>query len=263
MLCRGRPLWVLAGRDARLGRGLFKRFLPVGEEKLVDIKVFQDRILFRLADVPVTETMAVSLATSLVLVSLAYCLARAVRIGSQEAGSPGAAATTAEMAVEWLDDLVAGILGRSEPWVVTFSGTLFLFIAASTLVAQLPGVPSALANLSTTSALAGLVFFAVPIAGIRTHGVWRYVKHYFQPNPLFFPLHLISELSRTLALSMRLFGNMLSGNLIVGILVSLVGFLIPMPLMALDLLIGLLQAYIFTILSTVYIGAAIRAGEEV
>ena len=102
----------------------------------------------------------------------------------------------------------------------------------------------------------------MPTAGIRAQGLGRYVKHYFQPNPIFFPLHLISELSRTLALSMRLFGNMLSGSLIVGILLSLVGFLVPMPLMALDLLIGLLQAYIFTILSTVYIGAAIRAGRK-
>ena len=88
-----------------------------------------------------------------------------------------------------------------------------------------------------------------------------YLKHYFKPNPLLFPLHLISEVSRTFALSMRLFGNMMSGHLIVALLVALAGFLVPAPLMALDLLIGLLQAYIFTLLSIVYIGAALRAEE--
>ena len=224
----------------------------------MEINVFQDPIVWRLANVPITETMLVSLVTGASLVGVAYGLARAAQNGSRRA-----LGALAEMAVEMLDDLVADILGRREAWVVTFSGSLFLFIAASTLASQLPGVPSALANLSTTSALAAIVFLAVPIAGVHARGMVGYVKHYFQPNPFFLPLHLISEISRTVALSVRLFGNMLSGNLIVAILVSLVGVLVPMPLMALDLLIGFLQAYIFTILSTVYIGAAIRTGEEV
>ena len=85
---------------------------------------------------------------------------------------------------------------------------------------------------------------------------------YFRPNPLLAPLHVISELSRTLALSMRLFGNMMSGHLVVALLVALTGFLVPMPLMALDVLIGLLQAYIFAILATVYVGAALRTAEN-
>jgi F-type H+-transporting ATPase subunit a len=116
------------------------------------------------------------------------------------------------------------------------------------------------ASLATTSALAVIVFLAVPVAGVRARGVRAYLMEYFRPNPLLAPLHLISEFSRTLALSVRLFGNMMSGHLIVALLVALTGFLVPMPLMALDLLIGLLQAYIFAILATVYVGAAIRAG---
>jgi F-type H+-transporting ATPase subunit a len=88
------------------------------------------------------------------------------------------------------------------------------------------------------------------------------MQHYLRPSPLLLPLELLSEVSRTLALSLRLFGNMMSGHLIVALLVALVGVVVPIPLMALDLLIGLLQAYIFAVLATVYIGAAIRVGED-
>lgn len=107
-----------------------------------------------------------------------------------------------------------------------------------------------------------MVFVAVPVAGISARGLRAYLRDYVRPNPLLLPLHLLSEMSRTVALSVRLFGNMMSGQLIVALLVALTGFLVPMPLMALDLLIGLLQAYIFTVLATVYVGAAIRATAE-
>jgi F-type H+-transporting ATPase subunit a len=198
-------------------------------------------------------SLSVAVLLAAVMVTLGYTVAH--RRGS-------VLAIVAEYAFESLDKLATDIVGRSVPWVATFSGSLFLFIATANVAGQLPGVHSPMAKLANTSALAVLVFLTVPLAGIRAHGPWGYVKHYFRPNPLFMPLHLVSEMSRTLALSVRLFGNMASGQLIVGLLVSLVGLLVPVPMMALDLLIGLLQAYIFTILSTVYIGAALRAGEE-
>jgi F-type H+-transporting ATPase subunit a len=158
--------------------------------------------------------------------------------------------------------LVAEIVGRRHPLVATLAGSLFIFIATCNVAGQLPGVHPATGSLATTSALAVVVFLSVPMAGIHTHGVWGYIKHYFRPNPLLMPLHIVSELSRTLALAVRLFGNIMSGHLVVALLVALAGFLVPTPIMALDLLIGLLQAYIFSILSVVYIGAAIGAGEE-
>jgi len=194
---------------------------------------------------------------SLALLLLGWALARGVRRAPN--GTPAALAL---LAVEWLDGLVRDVTGRPEPRLVTLSGSLFLFIAACNLSGQLPGVRPPTASLATTSALAAIVFLAVPAAGIRARGLRGYLRSYFRPNPLFAPLHVISELSRTLALSMRLFGNMMSGHLVVALLVALAGFLVPMPLMALDLLIGLLQAYIFAILATVYVGAALRAGEE-
>ena len=222
----------------------------------MDSQIFGETVVFGLGRIPVTGTMITSLAISLALVGIGLAL----RAGLSRSPN-GTPAALALLTVEWLDRLVRDVAGRAEPALVTLAGSLFLFIAACNLAGQLPGVRPPTASLATTSALAGIVFLAVPLAGIRARGVRGYLLGYFRPNLLFAPLHIIAELSRTLALSMRLFGNMMSGHLVVALLVALTGFLVPMPLMALDILIGLLQAYIFAILATVYVGAAIRAGE--
>ena len=223
----------------------------------MESEIFGEAIVFFVGTVPVTETMITSLSISLLLVTVALGL----RLGLKRSRT-GTPAALALLTVEWLDRLVRDVAGRAEPALVTLAGSLFLFIATCNLAGQLPGVRPPTASLATTSALALIVFLAVPVAGIRAHGVRGYLVGYFRPNPLLLPLHVISELSRTLALSMRLFGNMMSGHLVVALLVALTGFLVPMPLMALDVLIGLLQAYIFAILATVYVGAAIRSGES-
>lgn len=213
-------------------------------------------VLFHLGRVPVTRTMVSSAATTLVLIVLGALVARAV-----ERRPSGRLAAAGRLTFGFLRELVSDAAGREAPALETFAGALFLFIAASAVIGQLPGVPAPTANLSATSALAVLVFLAVPIAGIRARGPLGYLKQYFRPHPLLFPFHLVSEVSRTLALSLRLFGNMLSGHMVVALLVALVGLVVPVPLMALDLLIGALQAYIFTILASVYIGAGIRVEE--
>jgi F-type H+-transporting ATPase subunit a len=220
-------------------------------------EVFGEVVWLQLGPVPVTATMLVSLAVSMLLLAAAAGLRWSVL---ERPGSTPAA--LAFLSVDWLDGLVREVAGRPQPRLVTLSGTLFVYIAACNFSGQLPGVRAPTASLATTSALAIVVFFAVPVAGIWTRGLRSYLMDYLRPNPLLAPLHMISELSRTLALSVRLFGNMMSGHLTVVLLVALTGFLVPMPLMALEVLIGLLQAYIFAILATVYIGAAIRAGEE-
>ncbi len=220
-------------------------------------EVFASPVVLQLGPWPLTRTMIITAATSVLLLVVAAVLSRAVtRNPSTRAASAG------RMTFRFLHDLVEQAAGRPAPALEVFAGSLFLFIAACAVVGQLPGVPAPTSNLATTSALAALVFFAVPVAGIHARGPLGYVKEYFRPNPLLFPLHIISELSRTLALALRLFGNMMSGHLVVGLIVALVGLVLPIPLMALDLGIGLLQAYIFTILASVYIGAAIRIGEE-
>jgi len=225
--------------------------------KGMESEIFGERIWLHVGPVPITGTMLSSLAISAALLAAGIALRWNVRRRPR-----GTLAALAMLTVDWLDGLVRDVAGRPEPRLLTLSGSLFLYIAACNLSGQLPGVRAPTASLAATSALASIVFFAVPVAGVRVQGLRGYLFSYFRPNPLLAPLHVISELSRTLALSMRLFGNMMSGHLTVVLLVALTGFLVPMPLMALEVLIGLLQAYIFTVLATVYVAAAIRVAEE-
>lgn len=219
-------------------------------------EIFEDTVFAWAGPVPITATMLTSLATSAVLLLVFGLAARAV-----SHAPTGRLAAAGRMTLGFLHELVTESVGRPAPRLEVFSGSLFLFIAGSSVLGQLPGVAAPTSNLAATSALAALVFIAVPFVGVHSQGPLGYLKHYVQPNPLLLPLHLISELSRSLALALRLFGNMMSGHLVVALIVALVGLLVPVPLMALDLLIGFLQAYIFTILASVYIGAAIRVGE--
>jgi F-type H+-transporting ATPase subunit a len=139
---------------------------------------------------------------------------------------------------------------------IPFIGTLFIFIATANLLTIVPGYDPPTSSLSTTAALAVCVFVAVPVFGIVRRG-WRgYVKSYLEPTVIMLPFNLISELSRTLALAVRLFGNMMSGTMIIAILLTITPFIFPVAMTALGLLTGLVQAYIFSILATVYIAAA-------
>jgi F-type H+-transporting ATPase subunit a len=222
----------------------------------VNPEIFSQQVLVWVGPLPITSMMLTSLATSLLLVLVLGLMGRAVvHVPS------GRLAAAGRLTFGFLRDLVTQAVGRPSPGLEIFAGSLFLFIAGAAVVGQLPGIAAPTANLAATSALAVIVFLAVPVVGIHSRGPLGYLAHYFRPNPVLFPIHIISELSRTLALALRLFGNMMSGHLVVGLIVALAGILVPIPLMALDLLIGLLQAYIFAILACVYIGAAIRVGE--
>ena len=141
---------------------------------------------------------------------------------------------------------------------IPFIGTLFLFIGAASLSSIIPGFEPPTGSLSTTVALALCVFVAVPVFGIAARGVGGYLSSYVQPTAIMLPFNIISEASRTLALAVRLFGNMMSGAMIVGILVSITPLIFPVVMTALGLLIGMVQAYIFAILAAVYIAAATR-----
>ena len=148
-------------------------------------------------------------------------------------------------------------LERPERYLA-FLGTLFLFVAAAALATIIPGYEPPTGSLSTTVALALCVFVAVPLFGIREQGLGGYLKSYLEPTFIMLPFNLISEASRTLALAVRLFGNMMSGAMIVGILLSITPFLFPVVMTLLGLLTGMVQAYIFSILAAVYLAAATR-----
>ncbi|EGF24361.1 F0F1 ATP synthase subunit A [Rhodopirellula baltica] len=144
---------------------------------------------------------------------------------------------------------------------IGFLGTLFLFVAVSALWTVIPGYEPPTGSLSTTLALAMCVFVAVPMFGIEAQGLGGYLRTYIEPTVIMLPFNLISEASRTLALAVRLFGNMMSGAMIMAILLTITPLLFPIVMTALGLLTGMVQAYIFSILAAVYIAAATRARE--
>ena len=165
-----------------------------------------------------------------------------------------------------LEVLVSGLrdqireVSRQEPGpFLPFVGTLFLYIATCNLLAIVPGFRPPTASLSTTTALAIAVFVAVPLYGVAQDGFTAYLRHYVRPSWLMLPFNVIGELSRTLALAVRLYGNMMSGTVIVGILLSLAPFLFPILMQLLGLVTGLIQAYIFAVLAMVYIASATSA----
>jgi F-type H+-transporting ATPase subunit a len=167
-----------------------------------------------------------------------------------------------ETVVGYMRDQIAEITRQDPGRYLPFVGTLFLFISVSNLLAMVPGYRPPTGSLSTTSALAICVLFAVPMFAVAKRGLRAYLRHYIRPTPLMLPFQVMAELSRTLALAVRLFGNVMSGQLIVAILVSIVPLIFPIVMQALGLLLGQIHAYIFAVLATVYIGSATRAHEQ-
>ena len=161
-----------------------------------------------------------------------------------------------EIVVTAIEAQIAEVGLRHPRKYIGFLGTLFLFVAMASLCTVIPGYEPPTGSLSTTAALALCVMVAVPLFGIEDQGVGGYLKTYLEPTAIMLPFNLISEISRTLALAVRLFGNMMSGAMIIGILLSITPFIFPVVMTVLGLLTGMVQAYIFSILAAVYIAAA-------
>jgi len=163
-----------------------------------------------------------------------------------------------EMVVTGIEKQIEGVgLPHPEKYL-GFLGTLFLFLATASVCTIIPGYEPPTGSLSTTVALALCVFIAVPFFGIADQGIGGYLKSYVEPTVIMLPFNIISEISRTLALAVRLFGNMMSGAMIIAILLTITPFVFPIVMTALGLLTGTVQAYIFSILAAVYIAAATR-----
>lgn len=199
------------------------------------------------------EPLLLSVAVSAVLLAAALWLQLSL---ARRHGQPPVAV---EVAYGLMRDAVAEVVPEADvPQVLPFIATLWLFILLSNLLGLVPGLSSPTRDLSVTSALAMIVFAAVHIYGVRGAGWAAYLKHYLEPSALLLPFHLISELTRTLALAIRLFGNMMSLEMAAVLVLMVAGLLVPVPLLLLHVIEALVQAYIFGMLALIYIGSALE-----
>ncbi|HPQ99864.1 MAG TPA: F0F1 ATP synthase subunit A [Saprospiraceae bacterium] len=195
----------------------------------------------------------------LVLVGMSRMITRKLRTDKR----PGRWQTGLESIVLAIQDQLKEIGLKHPRTYIGFIGSLFLFVAFAALCTIFPYYEPPTSSLSTTAALALAVFLAVPFFAISQRGWLEYVKTYLEPTPVMLPFNIISELSRTLAMAIRLFGNMMSGSMILGILLAITPLFFPVIMSLLGLLTGIVQAYIISILATVFIAAALTgAGDE-
>ncbi|MDD2875933.1 MAG: F0F1 ATP synthase subunit A [Acidiphilium sp.] len=207
--------------------------------------------LFHLGPVPITEPVIVTWAIMAVLVGGGILVSRRLTL------VPSATQAAFELIVDVVDSQIRDTMRLEPSPYRSFIGTLFVFIFVANWSTLVPGVEPPTAHIETDAALAGLVFLAVIWFGIRAGGVRGYLATFATPNPIMIPLNFVESLTRTFSLLVRLFGNVMSGVFVIGIILSLAGLLVPIPLMALDLLTGAVQAYIFAILAMVFIAGAI------
>jgi F-type H+-transporting ATPase subunit a len=173
---------------------------------------------------------------------------------------PSRIQTAFEVIVEAIENQIRDVMGVAPATYLPLVGMLFVFILVANWSSLIPGIDPPTAHIETDAALALIVFFAVIYFGIRARGLVGYLKTFAEPSILMIPLNIVETFTRTFSLIVRLFGNIMSGVFIIGIILSLAGLLVPIPLMALDLLTGAVQAYIFTVLAMVFIGSAVSEG---
>jgi F-type H+-transporting ATPase subunit a len=213
-------------------------------------------VLFRVGAIPVARAVATTSVIVMVLGLLSWISTR--RMSER----PGRWQTVLEAIVTGISDQIREVIQRDPSPLLPLLGTLFLFITAANLSALIPGVKAPTASVETPAALAIIVFVSAHVYGIRQRGLKKYLSSYLKPNPIMLPLNILSEITRTFSLMVRLFGNMMSHELVLGIVATIAGLLVPIPFMALGILVGVIQAYIFAILATVFLGAAIGAVEK-
>ena len=213
-------------------------------------------VLFHLGPVAITRPVVTTWVIMLVLTAACWRASRRLQMHPNE-----------RQAV--LEILVTGIVGQIEDVIdkdarplLPLLGTLFIFLAVANLSGVLPGVEAPTAKLETPAALALIVFFSVHYFGVRARGFGGYLASFAEPKLMMLPLNILSEVTRTFSMMIRLFGNVMSGEFIIALVVALAGLFVPIPLMVLEILVGLVQAYIFTILATVFIGAAVGNVEK-
>jgi F-type H+-transporting ATPase subunit a len=208
--------------------------------------------VFHVGPVGITTPVITTWGIMLLLVALSWATTRNLR------QDPGPVQVVLEGLIGAMDRAISEVLPKTSAQVLPFIGTLWIFVVVANLVGIIPGLHSPTGVLSTTAALAVLVFFSVHWFGIRSEGLRAYLKHYLAPSPIMLPFHLMSEVTRTLALAIRLFGNIMSLEMAALLLLLVAGFLVPVPLLILHVVEALIQAYIFGMLALIYIASAIQ-----
>ena len=209
--------------------------------------------VFHLGPIGVTVPVITTWGIMLLLVALSWATTRHLR------HDPGPMQVVLEGLIGAMDRAISEVLPKTSAQVLPFIGTLWIFVVVANLVGIIPGLHSPTGVLSTTAALAVLVFFSVHWFGVRSEGLRAYLKHYLAPSPIMLPFHLMSEVTRTLALAIRLFGNIMSLEMAALLVLLVAGFLVPVPLLILHVIEALIQAYIFGMLALIYIASAIQS----
>jgi len=216
----------------------------------------ETKTLFHIGAIVITEPVITTWAIMVLLVAFAIAVTRRLSL------LPSKAQTVLELLVGAIDDQIRGTMQVGPGPYRALIGTIFIFILLANWSSLIPGIEPPTAHLETDAALAAIVFCATIFYGIRTRGLGGYLKTFAEPTWIMIPLNIVEQITRTFSLIVRLFGNIMSGVFIGAIVLSLAGLFVPIPFMALDLLTGAIQAYIFTVLAMVFIGAAIAEGPQ-
>jgi F-type H+-transporting ATPase subunit a len=214
------------------------------------------KTLFTIGPIPITEPVVVTWGLMTVLTLTGWLATRSLAL------SPSRYQAVLETIVGAIEDQIRSTMRVAPRPYLPMLGTLFLFILTANWSSLVPGIVPPTAYIETDVALGLIVFIAIIYFGIRALGLGGYLKTFAQPSIFMIPLNVIETFTRTFSLIVRLFGNVMSGVFIIGIVLSLAGLLVPIPLMALELLVGAIQAYIFTVLAMVFIGRAVSEGRS-
>jgi F-type H+-transporting ATPase subunit a len=210
--------------------------------------------LFHIGPVPISDFVIVTWGIMALLFLFALTVTRRLSL------APGKGQTTLEILVGTIDVQIRDTMQAEPGPYRALIGTIFVFVLLANWSSLIPGVEPPTSHVETDAALGLIVFCAIIFYGIRTRGLTGYLATFAEPTWIMIPLNLVEQITRTFSLIVRLFGNMMSGVFVIGIVLSLAGLLVPIPFMALDLLTGTIQAYIFTVLAMVFIGAAVSEG---
>jgi F-type H+-transporting ATPase subunit a len=213
-------------------------------------------VLFHIGPIAITRPVVTTWVIMLALTAVCWLVTRHLQ------KRPGGRQAVLEIIVTGIERQIEDVIRREARPLLPLLGTLFIFLVASNLSGLLPGVEAPTSKLETPAALAIIVFLSVHYFGVRARGVRGYLASFAEPKLIMLPLNILSEITRTFSLMLRLFGNIMSGEFVIALVMALAGLFVPIPLMALEILVGLVQAYIFTILAAVFIGAAAGEAKE-